>query len=377
MYKKSTEAKAAIGRDSAMETRDHSKNGVSPKDQRSRGNMLQKVFLLFAVLCISIASIFAQDIITLKNGEDIKALVQEIGDVEVKYKKFDNPKGPNYILKKSEIFRITYANGSVEKFVDAQPVVSTIPANNAQNGECTLVACGLLVACKDATRKMTWEEAMLNAPKGYKLPTISQLQCMIRSLRTDGRLLASEYWTCEESGRKKAYSVTTDDYEEEKNSKDELFFVRYVKDNEYKSENNTFQKYETKPENTSNNISNNISNNNSETTNDKGFVLSKTAEIIVDNYGFIDGALASNIIVKQFEELGFCCVHREEFDKNTTATVAIAIRNKVFGVSYEVIDRKQNIVVFEDTYSKFKAKMKDKIVGLPYFMKSIMSFVVE
>ena len=330
--------------------------------------MKKALFILVAIIGFGFSA-NAQDIITLKSGNDIKALVQEIGDTDVKYKKWDNQNGPNYTLKKSEIFRIVYANGYVEKFVDSQPVVNTVPVDNVQNNECTLSACGLLVACKDATRMMTWEEAMRNAPKGYKLPTIAQLQCMIRSLRTDGRLLAREYWTCEESGRKKAYSVTTDDYEDEKNRKDELFFVRYVKDNEYKSENNTFQNSEKKSEY--------ISNNNSETTNDKGFVLSKKAEIIVDNFGAIDGAMAANIIIKQFEELGFCCVHREEIKKNTTATVAIAIRNKGFGVSYEVIDRKQNIVVFEDTYSKFKAKMSDKIVGLPYFMKAIMPFIVE
>ena len=81
-------------------------------------NKVKKTFLLFAVFCISTASVFAQDVITLKNGDDIEALVQEIGDVDVKYKKFDNPNGPNYTLKKAEIFMIRYANGSKDVFVD-------------------------------------------------------------------------------------------------------------------------------------------------------------------------------------------------------------------------------------------------------------------
>ena len=58
----------------------------------------------------------AADIITLKNGDDIQTLVQEIDDVNVKYKKFDNPSGPSYTLKKSEIFMITYANGNKDVF---------------------------------------------------------------------------------------------------------------------------------------------------------------------------------------------------------------------------------------------------------------------
>ena len=81
-------------------------------------NKVKKAFLLFATFCISAASVFAQDVITLKNGEDIEALVQEIGEVDVKYKKFDNPNGPNYTLKKAEIFMIRYANGSKDVFVN-------------------------------------------------------------------------------------------------------------------------------------------------------------------------------------------------------------------------------------------------------------------
>ena len=79
-------------------------------------------------------SVIAQDIITLKNGDDIQALVQEIGEVDIKYKKFDNPNGPNYMLKKSEIFMIRYQNGTKDVFKaenqekeDSKPEVSTTP----------------------------------------------------------------------------------------------------------------------------------------------------------------------------------------------------------------------------------------------------------
>jgi len=109
-----------------METETISKNGASPKSQMSRRNIIQKAFLFFSVFCVCVASSFAQDIITLKNGNDIQALVQEIGELEVKYKKFDNPNGPNYTLKKSEIFMIRYANGSKDVFnkvTDNQPPV--------------------------------------------------------------------------------------------------------------------------------------------------------------------------------------------------------------------------------------------------------------
>jgi hypothetical protein len=56
------------------------------------------------------------DIITLLNGEDIDAVVQKVGDTDIEYKKWTNKNGPTYTLKKSEIFRICYANGEKDVF---------------------------------------------------------------------------------------------------------------------------------------------------------------------------------------------------------------------------------------------------------------------
>jgi len=116
-----------------MEAGTISKNGASLKSQMSRRNIVQKTLLFFAALCVSIASTFAQDVITLKNGNDIQALVQEIGELDVKYKKFDNPNGPNYTLKKSEIFMIRYANGSKDVFADNTTSVTTTPTKEQRS----------------------------------------------------------------------------------------------------------------------------------------------------------------------------------------------------------------------------------------------------
>jgi len=106
----------------AMESRDHLSNGVSPKDQMSRGNIIRAFLILVSVIGFGI-SVTAQDVITLKNGTDINALVQKVGEVEIEYKKFDNPKGPNYTLKKSEILIIRYENGTKDIFSEeARPV---------------------------------------------------------------------------------------------------------------------------------------------------------------------------------------------------------------------------------------------------------------
>jgi hypothetical protein len=127
MYQKITKMKATANSGSAMECRNHAKNAASPKSLMSRENNMQRILLFFAVICIGSVSAFAQDIITLKNGEDIKAFVQDIEDANIKYKKFENPNGPNYLLKKSEVFMIKYANGTKDVFVDKSNSVENKP----------------------------------------------------------------------------------------------------------------------------------------------------------------------------------------------------------------------------------------------------------
>jgi len=91
---------------------------------------MKKIFLLTAML-FGMASVFAQDIIRLKHGGDIKVIVQEIGKEEVLYKKFDRtPDAPNNLLKKSEILCIRYATGSMICFAEG---IKTI-LNNTWSG---------------------------------------------------------------------------------------------------------------------------------------------------------------------------------------------------------------------------------------------------
>jgi len=56
------------------------------------------------------------DIITLQSGGDIKAIVQSVGEDVIKYKKIDNPTGPTYSVRKSEVFVIKYASGRKSVF---------------------------------------------------------------------------------------------------------------------------------------------------------------------------------------------------------------------------------------------------------------------
>lgn len=92
-----------------------------------RLNLMRVVAI--AICLASNVTMFAQDIITMKNGDEIQAVVQEVGIDDIKYKRFDNPNGPNYTLKKSEIFMIKYENGSKDVFNET---ATSAPANGQQ-----------------------------------------------------------------------------------------------------------------------------------------------------------------------------------------------------------------------------------------------------
>ena len=117
----------------AMGAETISKNTGELKIHKSRGNKMRRVFLIFVAVIGFGISIKAQDVITLKNGTDINAVVQEISDVEIKYKKFDNPNGPNYTLKKSEILMIRYANGSKDIFSEEEKPIETKDISTAES----------------------------------------------------------------------------------------------------------------------------------------------------------------------------------------------------------------------------------------------------
>jgi len=82
---------------------------------------MKKIFVFAVILFFSTNySLYSQDIILLKNGEEIKALVNEVSIDIIKYKKFENPDGPLYTIEKKSVVMITYKNGYKDIF--SEPV---------------------------------------------------------------------------------------------------------------------------------------------------------------------------------------------------------------------------------------------------------------
>lgn len=77
---------------------------------------MKKIIFIALTLIFSITLGYSQDIITKTTSEKIQAKVIEVTASEIKYKKFDNPNGPNYSMGKSEIAKIRYENGTEDVF---------------------------------------------------------------------------------------------------------------------------------------------------------------------------------------------------------------------------------------------------------------------
>jgi len=97
---------------------------------------MKKNIITTILISFALSPCFAQDVITIKSGDDIQAKVSEITPMEVKYKKFDNLNGPIYSIPKTEVFMIKYENGTKDVFnlsnkpvESKEKVINTTPSN--------------------------------------------------------------------------------------------------------------------------------------------------------------------------------------------------------------------------------------------------------
>ncbi len=77
--------------------------------------LMKKIISILSLFGLT-THLFAQDKIYKLKGTVINAKVLEIGTDEIKYKLYDSPDGPIYVVDKSTLNRIEYADGRVEKY---------------------------------------------------------------------------------------------------------------------------------------------------------------------------------------------------------------------------------------------------------------------
>lgn len=75
---------------------------------------IRKINALLLGLLLAACSLSAQDMIHRKNGVVLSAKVIEIGTAEVRYRPFDQPDGPIFVLEKEGILKIVFQDGHTE-----------------------------------------------------------------------------------------------------------------------------------------------------------------------------------------------------------------------------------------------------------------------
>lgn len=82
-------------------------------------NHMEKRIVKFLTIIVAMAfslMAHAQDVIVKTSGSTIAAKVIEVGQSEIKYKKFNNQGGPTYTILKTDVNYIAYENGEKESF---------------------------------------------------------------------------------------------------------------------------------------------------------------------------------------------------------------------------------------------------------------------
>jgi len=87
-----------------------------------------KLTLLICVLMGIDSTVLAQDVITLRTGEEITSKVLEIGEENIRYKKWSNLEGPTFVVTTSKVFFIKFENGDKE-------IINPLQSDKVQENE--------------------------------------------------------------------------------------------------------------------------------------------------------------------------------------------------------------------------------------------------
>ncbi|MDD6736787.1 MAG: hypothetical protein PUE03_01150 [Prevotella sp.] len=72
--------------------------------------------LLFTMFSAAAIDVAAQDIIIMRNGDEVEAKVTKVSSNEVEYHKWSNLEGPVYSVDKADVFMVKYKNGEKDVF---------------------------------------------------------------------------------------------------------------------------------------------------------------------------------------------------------------------------------------------------------------------
>ena len=95
---------------------------------------MKRLIMILSALAFFAVSAAAQDFVTKRNGEDIAAIVDEVGPDYVRFRLWDEPEGVTYTMLKNEILMIRYATGRNEVF-DQKQSLAMVPMKYKEMAE--------------------------------------------------------------------------------------------------------------------------------------------------------------------------------------------------------------------------------------------------
>ena len=88
---------------------------------------MKRFIMMLSVLALFTVAASAQDYVTKRTGEDIAAIVDEVGPDYIRYRLWQEPDGVLYTVNKSDVLLIRYATGRNEVF-DQVPSMAVSPS---------------------------------------------------------------------------------------------------------------------------------------------------------------------------------------------------------------------------------------------------------
>lgn len=93
---------------------------------------MKKIAFVLSLMLMLNGAASAQDVVTLRQGKEMKVHVKDVTPTEVRYANADNPDGPTYSIAKKDVVMIQYQNGAVEEFKTEKQEADEQKAENAR-----------------------------------------------------------------------------------------------------------------------------------------------------------------------------------------------------------------------------------------------------
>ncbi|MBP6731578.1 MAG: hypothetical protein KA149_05935, partial [Chitinophagales bacterium] len=137
--------------------------------------MRKNILILLSLFIVN--SICGQDILKLKNGEELKVIIVQVGEPKIEYKLHFLPDGPSAFTDKKDVSYIEYADGSRKSFDSP----TSVPVSNTSTNVAAAVGAGSSASNAELTKNLNQLASQFAA---YQKSQEAQNRSMMELLNT-------------------------------------------------------------------------------------------------------------------------------------------------------------------------------------------------